>query len=105
MRPVLWSATARTELLDIVRFIAEANPIAAAKVAERVDTAASGLGRLAIGRRGRVAGTFEKPVVGLPYIIGYAIDDAGIAVGGGSIVILHVIHAARDWPDGRWPND
>lgn len=77
--------------------------MAAANVAERVDTVASGLGQLAIGRRGRVAGTFEKVVLGLPYIIAYAIDGADTHGRGGSVVILHIIHGARDWPEGDWP--
>lgn len=105
MRPVLWSAAARAELLDIVRFIAEANTAAATKVAERMERAAAELGQFAVGRRGRVSGTYEKVIVGLPYIIAYAIDGADTDRRGASIVILHIIHGARDWPDGDWPRD
>ena len=58
------------------------------------------LGVHSTGRKGRVDGTFEKSVAGLPYIAAYAIETAA---GGERIVILHVIHTSRDWPVGRWP--
>jgi plasmid stabilization system protein ParE len=49
-----------------------------------------------------VAGTYEKSVTGLPYIIAYEIvsRDAGEIV-----AILRVIHTARDWPEETWPSD
>ena len=50
------------------------------------------------GRRGRFTGTYEKIVTGLPYILAYNIDNQA-----GAIRILHLIHGARDWPDGDWP--
>ena len=57
---------------------------------------------MATGRPGRVAGTYEKVVPGLPYILAYAIqplpDSAEL------IVILRTIHGARDWPKGKWPD-
>lgn len=101
-RAVAWSASARHDLAQIVRFIAEIDPVAARRVADRIDQAAAGLGTFSTGRPGRVAGTFEKPVVGLPYIIAYALDDRDDRR---AVVILHVIHGARDWPAGKWPSD
>ena len=83
-----------------MRFIAEVDPSAATRVADRIDEAAGGLVSLAIGRPGRVAGTFEKSVVGLPYIIAYALDHRKNRR---AVVILHVIHGARNWPSGSWP--
>jgi len=54
------------------------------------------------GRPGRIAGTYEKSVIGQPYIIAYALlpRDDGQA---DDILILRVIHTSRDWPPGRWP--
>jgi plasmid stabilization system protein ParE len=48
-----------------------------------------------------VAGTYEKPVKELPYIIAYALQP--MPDGGERIIIVRVIHGARDWPEGEWP--
>lgn len=72
------------------------NPRAAHRLADRLQAAADALGHMAIGRHGRVSGTYEKPVTGLPYIIVYGIDDE-------AITILRVIHTARNWPSDEWP--
>jgi plasmid stabilization system protein ParE len=56
---------------------------------------------MATGRRGRVEGTYEKIVPKLPQIIAYAIDEQ--PGGREIIVILRVIHGARHWPPGGWP--
>ena len=101
MRTVVWSDAARRDYLDIMRYISEDDPFAADSVAERLDAAALRLGRLPTGRRGRIVGTYEKVVTGLPYIIAYAIGP--YPAGGEVVTILHVIHGARDWPPGRWP--
>ena len=58
---------------------------------------------MSIGRVGRVEGTFEKPVVGLPYIIAYEITVG--PEGSEVVVVLRLIHGARDWPDNEWPAD
>ncbi len=59
-----------------------------------------GLVDFATGHPGRVAGTYEKSVGGSPYIIVYAIDRTDAAE---VVVVLHVIHTARDWRAGAWP--
>lgn len=93
MRPIVWSADASQDYLDILDYLANDNPLAAQKVA-------TDLGRFATGRRGRVAGTYEKVVGRLPYIVTYALTPLA---GRETVVILRVIHTARDWPDGEWP--
>ena len=53
------------------------------------------------GRRGRVTGTYEKSVTGLPYIIAYAIIEHG---GEEAVaMIVRVIHTSRHWPAETWP--
>jgi len=102
-RPVVWSCGARSDLVDIIRTIARRNPYAAARVADRIEEAASVLSDFPTGRPGRVSTTYEKVLTGLPYILAYeVIPRPG---GGEMIVILHVIHGARDWPHERWPAD
>ena len=101
MRDVVWSEDALDDANELVAYIAADNPAAADKVLDRIELTAQRLGRQAIGRSGRVEGTYEKSVVGLPYIIAYAIRS--LPDGIEQIVILRVIHTARDWPKGEWP--
>jgi plasmid stabilization system protein ParE len=87
----------------LIAYIAADRPKAAARVADRIDAACSGLGAALTGRPGRVSGTYEKVVSGLPYIVVYALDPAHAK--DAPVTILRVIHGARDWPPGGWPTD
>ena len=99
-RAVQWSRDALDDLKAQIVHIAADNPHAARRVAERIRAAGEALGAMATGRPGRVTGTYEKSVAGLPYILAYSIG----AQGEGEVVsILRVIHTARDWPPGDWP--
>lgn len=100
-RLVVWSKRARDDYLEIIRYIADDDPDAAERVADRFDEAAAALADSATGRAGRVAGIYEKILPGLPYILAYEILI--LPEGGEMIAILHVIHGARDWPAGEWP--
>ena len=100
-RAVLWSADALRELEAAIAYIAARNPTAARRVVAELRGAGDGLGRSATGRPGRVPDTYEKTVTGRSYIIAYAIDIS--TDGREQVVILRVIHTARDWPQGRWP--
>jgi plasmid stabilization system protein ParE len=101
VRDVAWSEDALDDADELVAYIAADNPAAADKVLDRIELTAQRLGRQAIGRSGRVQGTYEKSVIGLPYIIAYAIRS--LPNGTEQIVILRVIHTARDWPKGERP--
>jgi len=101
VRDVFWSESALDDADVLFEYIARDNAAAAHKVLDRIESTADGLGRLPSGRKGRVQGTYEKSVVGVPYIIAYAIKQR--PSGAEQIVILRVIHTARDWPKGRWP--
>ena len=101
-RPILWSRDALDDLKRQLIFIAADDPVAAKQVVDRLWVAAVGLEDFATGRPGRVTGTYEKSVTGLPYIIAYEIIPHGT---GEAIAILRVIHTARDWPDETWPLD
>ena len=100
-RPVAWSRTALKDMKAQVAFIARENPAAARRVAERIRATGNALEDFATGHTGRVAGTYEKSVGGLPYIIAYDIE---LMDGAETIAVLHVIHAARDWREGEWPS-
>lgn len=99
-RPVFWSRDSLEELKDIGRVISRNNANAARNVARKIRIVAAKLGVRPIGRRGRVSGTYEVSVSGLPYVLAYAIETGGNEE---RIVILRVIHTARHWPNESWP--
>lgn len=99
-RRVVWSPTARGDLLAIASHIAADNPRAARSVSARLRSVGEKLGEAATGRPGRVSGTYEKSVSGLPYVIAYALVPSDAAE---TVAILHIIHTAREWPPEAWP--
>jgi len=100
VRRVVWSRHAHNDFRGIILYIAQDNPSAADNLADRIDRTIQALAATPTGRKGRVSGTYEKPVRGMPYIIAYALDDAG---GRETLTILRVIHGARDWQEESWP--
>lgn len=87
------TATYRADLEAIVDYIAAENPRAALAIWDEIENQVE---RLATypdsGRIGRVEATRELVVNRTPYIVGYHIrEDA--------VVILRVLHGARQWPD------
>ena len=99
-RPVQWSRDALDDLKRQIAYIAADNPGAARRIADRIRETGSALGETPTGRPGRVTGAYEKIVTGLPYIIAYAIAAKADRE---TVSILRVIHTARDWPAGKWP--
>jgi plasmid stabilization system protein ParE len=86
---------------DVLAYLARQGSGPLERVRGDIERAVDGLAIRATGRPGRIAGTYEKSVTGQPYIIAYGFarrDD-----GGEDLVILRVVHTARDWPPGRWP--
>jgi toxin ParE1/3/4 len=100
-RQLIWSDRARQDFREIITYIAERNPPAAARVADRIDRTVRNLAAMPTGRRGRVSGTYEKLVAGLPYIIAYSLET--IPSGEQVLAVLRVIHGARNWSPGTWP--
>lgn len=99
-RPVRWSEDALRDLTEQISYIRNHNPSAALRVAEAVDASAGRLGEFATGRPGRVAGTYEKSVSGMPYIIAYTI---AMIEGAENVFVLRVIHSSRNWLEDQWP--
>jgi plasmid stabilization system protein ParE len=102
VRPVEWSRAALHDFERLIAYIASRNPIAATRVTERIDRTGRLLGEMATGRPGRVTGTYEKPVPGLPYIIAYRLVP--LPDGTEKLVILRIIHGARKWLPEEWPD-
>lgn len=101
-RRVVWSTTSRDDVVAVGRYIAQDNPAMARKVVDQLRAAGKALGGMATGHPGRVSGTYEKVVAGLPYIIAYEIVPSAHSE---AVAILHVIHGARDWRSEEWPSD
>ena len=100
-RPVRWSSDALSDLADQIAWLAADNPAAARRVAAALDQAGLALGEMPTGRPGRVTGTYEKLVTGLPYILAYVIVGTGEQE---EVAIVRVIHTSRDWPAEGWPS-
>jgi toxin ParE1/3/4 len=89
---VIWLSRARQHLAEIIEYIANDNPTAAISVRRRIEDAAHTLAAHPdMGRQGRIDGTRELVIHGLPYIIPYRVRY-------GRVENLAVIHAARRWP-------
>jgi toxin ParE1/3/4 len=91
-----WSDAASAELRAAYDYIAKENSISASKVVSRIIAASELVARRNIGRVGRRIGTFEKLVIGAPYVLIYVRDDASATT-----TIVSLIHTARQWPAER----
>jgi toxin ParE1/3/4 len=90
---VKWTRRALDNLESAVEYIATDKPAAATDVALKILKSAKMLAdQPGMGRLGRVAGTRELVVPGLPYILPYVEKD-------GDVVILRVIHTSMKWPE------
>lgn len=88
-----WTRLAERDLDQIAAYIGQDSPAAAARVIlELIDQVESLLVKHpGIGRPGRVIGTRELIIGGLPYIVPYRVRDRDIE-------ILRVLHTSRRWP-------
>lgn len=95
MRPLKlrYSARALGHIADIYRYIGERNLAAATQVVARIRLAAARLTEFPrMGHAGRVPGTYEWVVRGLPYIIVYEIG----VIEPDDVVVLGVFHGVQD---------
>jgi addiction module RelE/StbE family toxin len=89
---VRWTSTALRNLSAIGEYIAGDDPQAAAATVDRIWSAARKLSaHPGLGRPGRVPGTRELVIPGLPYIVAYSEQD-------GDVRVLRVLHSSRSWP-------
>ena len=90
---VKWSRKALINLDMAIEYIAADNPVAAKDVAQRIWKAAQMLAsQPGMGRPGRVTGTRELVISGLPFILPYIERD-------GAVIILRVMHTSMKWPE------
>jgi toxin ParE1/3/4 len=89
---VKWTRKALDNLEEAVEYITDDKPVAATTVALKILNAAKGLEtQPGMGRPGRVPGTRELIVGGLPYILPYVVKED-------AIIVLRVMHTSMKWP-------
>lgn len=89
---IKWLGSALLDLGEIEAHIAEDRTAAAVDVVVKIIKAVLLLKEQSgIGRAGRVPGTKELVVPGLPYIVPYRVKDEVVQV-------LRVYHTSRKWP-------
>jgi plasmid stabilization system protein ParE len=89
---VTWLRLALQDIHECAEYIAQDDPNAAKLVAERIWLEGQSLRVMPDrGRPGRVPGTRELVLQGLPYFIAYQAK-------GKNVEILRVIHTSRNWP-------
>lgn len=87
-----WLRLALRDMREIAAYIAQDSPEAAKAIVERIWQESQGLSSLADrGRPGRVPGTRELVLEGLPYFLAYRVK-------GKTVQILRIIHTSRKWP-------
>jgi len=89
---VRWTTPAAQDLEEVTLYIQRDKESVALAVAKTLFDAANSLDLLPLsGRKGRIPGTRELVVPGLPYIIVYLVTEI-------SIEILQICHGAQNWP-------
>lgn len=90
---IRWTRKALGNLDAAVNYIAADSPGNARKVAQKIRDSIQLLSRQpGMGRPGRVAGTRELVISGLPFIVPYTEYN-------GEIVILRIVHTSMKWSD------
>jgi toxin ParE1/3/4 len=96
-RNVVWAPEARRDFKNQIGYIAQDSAENARRVAQRIKSAIALLAEHPIGRAGRVPNTYEKSVLHSSLIIAYSLE------GRETLAILRIIHTARDWSEGKFP--
>lgn len=91
---LVWRPEARADRIAIMEYIAQDSPIAAIELDDEIETKADALLKHpTLYKPGRVKGTREM-VVRPNFIVIYEVV-------GVEVVILNVVHAARQWPPAK----
>ncbi len=89
---IKWTRTALLNLDNAIEYIAEDRPIAAKEVGQKIwDSVKILANHPGAGRPGRIPGTRELVISGLPFILPYIEKE-------GMIYILRVMHTSMKWP-------
>lgn len=89
---IRWTPAAADDLESIANYLFEKTPENAARLIREIYSAPSSLVRFpGSGRVGKMAGTRERVVSGLPYIIVYQVKVE-------TLDILRILHSSQEWP-------
>ncbi|NFV82131.1 type II toxin-antitoxin system RelE/ParE family toxin [Magnetospirillum aberrantis] len=89
---VRWTRRAEADLTDQCDHIAKEDPALAARIGADIFATVEGLSDFPFrGRAGRVDGTRELVLAGLPWIAVYAVTDS-------TVIILRLLHGAQTYP-------
>jgi toxin ParE1/3/4 len=89
---LVWGDRAKRDLRELISYISEGSVQTAELVAGRIDRATELLAFMPrMGRKGRVAETYELVVPRTPYILAYRLRPDAVR-------ILRVMRGARRWP-------
>lgn len=92
MTRIFWLPNASIEKDELLQYIEAYSVIAALGLDEQIDRQVAQLATFPfLGRKGRIANSFELVISRTPYIVAYQII-------GGDIQILHIFHERRNWP-------
>ena len=90
---IIWTLSARADLQNARHCITERSPKGAQRVALAILASVHHIAETpGIGHPGRVTHTRELVVPHTPYIVAYSVIE-------NNLVILGIIHEAREWPD------
>lgn len=90
---IRWTRRALANLDAAVGYVAADSPGAAKKVAQKIwDSVQLLTAQPRLGRPGRVPGTRELAIPGLPFVVPYVEQD-------GVVVILRIMHTSMKWPE------
>jgi toxin ParE1/3/4 len=88
---IRWTLKAQADLFEQCSHIAKDDPVLARRIGREILAAVEGLADFPFrGRMGRVGGTRELILAGMPWIAVYAVSDS-------MIVILRLLHGAQSY--------
>jgi toxin ParE1/3/4 len=91
--PIVWLPAAVGDLIHIRTYIADRDPQSASEIGERIDCTVSYLAVMPnIGRAGRIFGTRELVISGMPFLVVYRLAN-------NRIEILRVLHGRQSFPE------
>lgn len=89
---IRWTRKAEADLFEQCDHIAKDDPALARQVGRDILSAVEGLADFPFrGRSGRVDGTRELVLAGLPWVAVYAVTES-------AAVVLRLLHGAQDYP-------
>ena len=91
---LVWTEQAEQDKDSIIDYIALDNPRAAINVGDEIERQVEMLIEFPnMGRIGRVEWTRELVISDTPYVVAYRVR-------GDAVIVLRVLHGARQWPKG-----